>query len=436
SRFIRSLGPALVVASVVLGPGSLLISSRVGCQYGYEMLWLVAAAGLLMTAMTILGATLGSSDLRTPCVEVAERFGRPAALLVGGVLFLIIVCFQVTNNVAVLDALQTLSPRADAPDVGAKAEGAAAKEGRSGRIAGLVALNLLVVATLYGLRSVYGPVEKLMKTLVLVMLIGFTCNLALARPDLAGVAKGLIPALPAVEGSGFLPTRSASGVADPWWAIQGLIATTLSIAGAFFQIYLAREKQWTSAQVRERIVDASTGIAALGIVSMVVMSTSAAALHGRVEPNQLATVSDVAAQLQPLFGSYAGALFSAGIFAAAFSSFLGYALIGGVVLADALGRDASLSGPWARGLTTIALGVSAIAAIAATATGGSTVGLILFAQALTVLGVPLLGLVMLWLGWQRRFDVGQFPLAAAAIATALTAALAVRTAYRLYLQLS
>ena len=44
----RSLGPALIVACVVLGPGSILTSSKVGCQFGYSMIWLLLLAGLLM----------------------------------------------------------------------------------------------------------------------------------------------------------------------------------------------------------------------------------------------------------------------------------------------------------------------------------------------------------------------------------------------------
>ena len=42
----RSIGPALITACVVFGPGSLVISSNVGATYGYELLWLLALAGL------------------------------------------------------------------------------------------------------------------------------------------------------------------------------------------------------------------------------------------------------------------------------------------------------------------------------------------------------------------------------------------------------
>ena len=57
--FFRSLGPAIIVASVVLGPGSILSASKVGTQHGYGMIWVLVLAGLLMAGMTALAARLG-----------------------------------------------------------------------------------------------------------------------------------------------------------------------------------------------------------------------------------------------------------------------------------------------------------------------------------------------------------------------------------------
>ena len=44
----KSFGPALITACMVFGPGSLLISSNVGANYGYELLWLLLLTGLLI----------------------------------------------------------------------------------------------------------------------------------------------------------------------------------------------------------------------------------------------------------------------------------------------------------------------------------------------------------------------------------------------------
>ena len=60
-RLFRALGPALIVASVVLGPGSILSSSKVGAAYGFSMVWVLLVAAGLMMGMVALGARLGVS---------------------------------------------------------------------------------------------------------------------------------------------------------------------------------------------------------------------------------------------------------------------------------------------------------------------------------------------------------------------------------------
>ena len=45
-------------------------------------------------------------------------------------------------------------------------------------------------------KNLYAVVEKLMKVLVLIMIGAFAANLAVARPDLAEAARGLVPSVP------------------------------------------------------------------------------------------------------------------------------------------------------------------------------------------------------------------------------------------------
>ena len=54
-----SLGPAIITASVVLGPGSILSSSKIGYEFGYQMAWVLLVALALMLGMTALSARLG-----------------------------------------------------------------------------------------------------------------------------------------------------------------------------------------------------------------------------------------------------------------------------------------------------------------------------------------------------------------------------------------
>ena len=75
-RFWPSLGPAIITASVVLGPGSILSASKIGYEHGYAMAWVVVFASFMMVGMMLLSARLGVVLKGTLCEELARRDGR------------------------------------------------------------------------------------------------------------------------------------------------------------------------------------------------------------------------------------------------------------------------------------------------------------------------------------------------------------------------
>ncbi|MDG2125535.1 MAG: divalent metal cation transporter, partial [Verrucomicrobiales bacterium] len=324
-------------------------------------------------------ARLGVVFEGTPCDELASRLGRPAAFLVGLTIFLVAAGFQTSNNLAVIKAL--------APYFDPEASPALA---RWAPIAAVVALNLFLVAVVYISRNLYRPIEKAMKALVLLMVIAFLVNAIVTRPSIAQAIAGLVPRLPA-------DTTGATGL----FALVGLAATTFSIAGAFYQAYLVRDKGWTLDDLRAGLVDSLVGVAVLGGITLTIMLTAAAQFHGKVDPDTLTTVTDVAAVLQNLFGPWAGLVFTVGIFAGALSSFLVNAMIGGQFLADGTGRGASIDKPATRHFTVAALAAglagALVAQLSTSATGGASITPIIIAQACTVIGGPALAATLLYL---------------------------------------
>lgn len=446
-RLLGTIGPAIIVAAVVLGPGSILTSSKVGCQYGYRMLWALLAAGGLMIGMTALASRLGVSLPRTLCDELAARLGRPFAVFVGLTLFVIVACFQSSNNIAVLASIEPFfaddmqgGTRGERSPVMQSGQPTATPWFRRARDATLLLLNGVIIATLYGFKRLYRPLERLMMLLVLIMLAAFAANLAFSAPRLTAVLQGLIPQLPDTARDGLLPRSQDGHVTDPLWAIQGLVATTFSIGGAFYQGYLVREKGWTVENFRQGLTDSITGISALVAASAMIMLTSATVLHGFVPAETLNSAGDVASQLEPLFGTAATTLFLLGILAAALSSFLVNAMVGGTLLSDGLGWGSSMDEKWPKRFTVAALLIGAVVALASTSGGMSRVGLIIFAQALTVLGGPVLAFSLVYLA--NRSDLSparRVPTWMKLMGTlggVVVLLLAVRTAWRLYLQLS
>ncbi len=424
---LGSIGPAIIVASVVLGPGSIVTNSRVGWQFGYDMVWVLAGAILLLIAATALSTRLGVFLDGTLCEELARRAGRPLAVLAGVSLFLVATCFQFGNNLGILYAIEPLLP-------GGRLQ--------SGWLAAglLLAMNGVVIGVLLGFRQLYRPVERLMKVLVGVMIIGFAANLLFARPSVIGILSGLLPRLPGEAAETLLPRvveNPDGGVAviDHLWPLQGLIGTTLSIGGAFYQSYLVRQKGWTREHLDQGLVDSVAGISTLGLMSLMIMITAASVLHGNPDVTALGSAADVALQLRPLFGVLATALFCLGIFGGAASSFLVNAMIGGTVLSDGIGKGGSIDGRWPKVFTVVALVFGMAVAIAARTANLGTGDLIVFAQAITVLGNPLLAGCMLWLATRPDLRaaraVPRWMLALTWVAFIVVTLLSVRTGYRI-----
>ncbi|MCP3917813.1 MAG: divalent metal cation transporter [bacterium] len=363
----RGFGPALIVAAVVLGPGSILASSRVGADFGFAFVWVVVLAALAMIGQVALAARSGASLDGSPCDELARGLGRPAAGLVGIVVFLIVACFQFGNNVAIVAGLRPLFGVSDGVAFGL-----------------VVVWNLALAGVILGTRRLYRSLELFLRALVLAMVVAFVGNLVLARPSVSAFAHGLLPSVP----EGF--EGGAVGV-------LGLVGTTFSVAAAFYQGYLVREKGWGPDDLRRSLADSAVGISVLALLTLIIMATAATVLHGSIGGDELQSIADVARLLEPLLGEQAKVLFCLGLIAGALSSCLVNVMIGGTVLSDAFGLGARLDEPWPRRLTVVALMTGMVVALVVLQTGQRPVGLILFAQAVTVIGNPLLAGAILWL---------------------------------------
>ena len=79
----KSIGPALITACVVFGPGSLVISANIGATYGYELLWLLLLAGVLMGTYTTMSARIGVTTGTSHFGTLRKETSRPFAMVLG-----------------------------------------------------------------------------------------------------------------------------------------------------------------------------------------------------------------------------------------------------------------------------------------------------------------------------------------------------------------
>ncbi|MEZ5324619.1 MAG: divalent metal cation transporter [Verrucomicrobiales bacterium] len=426
-NWLRSTGPAIIVAAVVCGPGSILMCSKVGAQFEYQALWVLGIAAVLMFATTVLAGRVGMVYKGTPCDELASRLGRWSSVVVGSVLFVLIACFQSSNNVALVWGLEPMLGEVNA-------DGSAAAIPKSMQLAVVLITNGICVAALYGFRHLYGKLERLMKVFVVLIVAAFLINFFQVMPPVGKALAGLIPSLPEDALGHLMPTKE--GGQGPLWPLTGMIGTTFSVAAAFYRSYLVREKHWSIADAKRGVIDSAVGVFALCGISAIIMMTAAAAFYGTPGADKLNSVGEVARQLEPTFGASAKILFSIGILAGALSSFLVNALIGGTIFSDGLGLGSSIDGKWPKLFTVLALAVGAFVAILSIQFDVDRGTVITIAQALTVLGVPALALALLYLG-SRSELIGEsrtprWIMAVVGIGFLLSCFLAARTALALY----
>ena len=373
----RSIGPALITACVVFGPGSLLISSNVGAKHGYELLWLLIMTGVLMGTYMTMAARIGVVGGATPCTLVARRLNRVFAAVIGVNLCLVCGTFQFSNNLAVVAAAQALVPKVDARWV-------------------LLGFNGVIIIFLFAARQIYRILERTMKVMVGLMLVCFVFNLIVAGPNLPALIRGFIPSWPEGLSLG-IPKKIDGTIHDPMILIASLLGTTFSVAAAFYQGNLVREKGWTIKEYTRGIGDSIAGVAILTVISAIILITAATVIPGEPAEN----IGTLALSLRPLLGGIAHAFFCIGLLAVAMNPFLINAMIGGSILADGIGQPAKFADRWPRRFTVVVLLVGMLVAMLALRTGEKPVNLIIFGQALTVVGNPLMAATMLWLANQK-----------------------------------
>jgi len=349
-KTIGLLGPGFILASVVLGPGSITTSSKIGAEHGYSLMWVIVAAAVAMATYTLISARFGVTQDKSILETIADQYGRWFAIVIGVSCFLMAASFQFGNNLGVATAINAIT---GIPEV----------------VCPLFFTGLALLLVFFA-RNLYKILEKLMIVLVMVMICAFFLNLLFAKPDIVSAIGGMVPTV---------PSNSLNEMA-------ALVATTFCLHACLYQAYLVQNKGWKIGDMREGMRDSIAGIVMLGGISMLIIMTSAAALHPA--GIKIATAADMAIQLEALFGKSAKYVFSLGLWAAAFSSLTVNAVMGGGLLSDGLGIGRTMQEKAPKIFTALIMIVGMLVAEIRILFKGNIVYSLVLAQAATLFAVP------------------------------------------------
>ena len=346
------LGPGMITAALVFGPSKVTITSKLGADFGFDLLWIVVVAIFFMVIFTAMAARIGMASDVSFLSLIRKKWGRPAAVATGVGVFLVCASFQAGNSIGIGISIAELFKSSPEPWI--------------------IAFNLFGISLLF-FRSFYQVLEKIMIALILVMLVAFLVTLFLSSPSIGQIAGGLVPRIP--SGS--------------FGLVIAFMASCFSVVGACYQSYLMQARRKIRPGEKQSGRDSFPGILILGVMSAIVLICAAAVLH----PQNLKvnSGSDMARVLEPLFGNYASAFFLIGLFGAAFSSLIGNASLGGTLMSDALGTGSNFSSKAVRGLIALVMVIGAVIAILF---GNLPIQLMIFAQSITILVVPFIGIAL------------------------------------------
>lgn len=350
--WLQSLGPGIITAALVFGPSKMTITSKLGSEYGFSLIWIILLTVFFMYLFTSMAARIGIATEQSLLISIQQKWGKTVAAAVGIGVFLVCTSFQAGNSVGVGIAIAEMT-HTPVP-------------------LWIIIFNLIGISLLF-FRTFYKVLEKIMIFLIIVKLFAFIATLLMVKPNIADVASGVVPSIPA----GSFPL------------IIAFFASSVSIVGACYQAYLVQERRRLNAGITQTGNESFTGILILGIMSAMVMICAGAVLH--TQGIKVNSATDMSKALEPMFGQYAAILFLTGLFGAAFSALIGNATVGGTILSDSLGLGSKLSSTTVKIFIALIMTIGAIIAIIF---GKLPLELIVLAQSITIFIVPFIGIAM------------------------------------------
>ena len=289
--YLKAIGPGIIVSAVVVGPGSITTTSSMGASFGYTGLWLIVfacIAGYFYQESAIRIVVYKQESVIT---AIRDNMSPTLAKIVFLLAYVMTLFAQAGNFMGAGMALNYFIPQLS--------------------IAAWAAVMIAVVLFLVFMRM-ESKFELLVKCLIFILAVSFIITAFAAKPDMAEVVR---------EGFKF---KIPGG---QWMLALALLGTTIVADTPLSLSTLNRDKYCSPSssmymlsnieKTRFAKVDPIVGLCVSGLITASVLVCSGAALHPLgITVN---TAADMAVQLTPLLGNFAGVLFSIGLWAAALS---------------------------------------------------------------------------------------------------------------------
>ncbi|MCL3781340.1 divalent metal cation transporter [Prolixibacteraceae bacterium JC049] len=362
---LKNLGPGILVTAAFIGPGTITTCTLTGASFGYTLLWGLVFSVIATIVLQEMTARLGIIGQKGLGEALRQQFNHPflkamAIILVLSAILIGNAAYETGNILGASLGMIEISQFSSIHIGNFELQ-------IWGPIIGLVAFALLI-------KGSYKNLERILIGLVLLMSIAFISTTIIIGPKLWPILKGMfVPSIP--NGSIYM--------------LIGLIGTTVVPYNLFLHASIVQEKWKSKSDLSTARTDLFFSIVLGGIISMAVIVTAAVAFYGK--NTSIKGAADLATQLKPLLGNWAGIVMSIGLFAAGISSAITAPLAAAYATSGILGWKVDLKSKRFKVVWMVIL----LIGIIFSAIGFSPIKAIMFAQVANGILLPVIAIYLL-----------------------------------------
>lgn len=347
---LKRIGPGIILAGVVIGPGNITTSAMMGSNYGYSMIWLIIPIAFMGITFMLTSYRISMLTGMPIIHAIRKYYGKAAAMVVGCATFLSCLFFTMGN-------------------ITGSGAGMNLVTGMNWKLGSLIMIAIILAC--YFTKGVYSKVEKLITLCIIGMIVCFYATLvATGGPSAAGLFKGL----------------------THWKVAEGSLATSLAyvstnaaITAGIYGTYLGVEKKWKKEDLFNGIMlaDAIAHVLAVILISGAIVLVGAIVLHPT--GTKITAPAQLGDLLVPFLGQAAPVVMGIALLAAGFSSLLGNTQRGMVLFAAGIDKPVELESKFIRWGCLLCI---AFTAVICYSYGGSPTQLIFLANIATAIATP------------------------------------------------
>jgi manganese transport protein len=316
-------GPGYLVAVGYMDPGNWATDLAGGARYGYTLLSVIMLSNLMAILLQALSARLGIASGRDLAQACRDHYSRRATIFLWVICEIAIAACDLAEVIGSAIALNLLFGLP--------------------LIWGVCITSLDVLIVLFLQQYQFRAVEALVVVLILGIAGSFAVELFFARPDLVGVAKGLLPVPEIVRNP------------DMLYIAIGILGATVMPHNLYLHSSIVQTRKYGDTPesrrqaIRFSTIDSTVALMFALFLNGAILVVAAATFHGTGHES-VADISDAYLLLAPLLGtSLASTLFAVALLFSGQNATLTGTLAGQIVMEGFLNIRLR---PWLRRLIT------------------------------------------------------------------------------------